>query len=599
MLKCLFAATAGLIGVVIATPLSAQPANHKGLDRLGVDLNLREPQIALPVAVAREVQRLLRNVGCPDWVGVNNGKWLASSSGQFAAFLKETGQDQTYEAMPQPTVADIRALFVGWTPKHNFQNTYQPRSKADLEYCKPSANTVIVKADLREDLTDKPGELPYAIAKEFQELLTDVGCPDKGLADGIWGPSSSGQFGRFLKKTKQEQEYETMEQPTAADIRKALFRHWTAKGGFMATPNLDTEYCEPRRHGGEDADKVMRLDVDLRVLQSPSKLPEAVAKDLQRALMLVGCPDWGNDDGKWLKSSSGQFATFLKKTEQVQAYEAMKQPSVFEIKKLFDGWTRKETFTRNPPPANRDPNYCEPVAGCNFSNEIQSILDSPGTEHKSANESKEIKELFNKVIELNKALSERYPVGSVAQGVIPPGRNADCQTLDSDVRAQCEEDGYWVKADLLRRFAEVELALRKLFRLAGTAQNPTCKACTFKVNQKIAADVSLPYINRDKLGEDMTEFWSEIAILQRSITDKQKLLDDRAKKRKVGSTGARDPELQPLKVLISDEQRYLEKKLTDVNGDYKDTYQARKSAAEIESATCLEGDSIYAMAARR
>src|SRR5215831_15270806 len=55
-------------------------------------------------------------------------------------------------------------------------------------------------------------------------------------------------------------------------------------------------------------------------LENAPGLNIAQIKDLQGALISVGCPDIGAQDGVWGPSSSSQFVAFLGKTSQNAAY---------------------------------------------------------------------------------------------------------------------------------------------------------------------------------------------------------------------------------------------------------------------------------------
>jgi hypothetical protein len=190
--------------------------------------------------------------------------------------------------------------------------------------------------------------------------MLGVGCPDWNGEDGRWGPSSAAQFDAFLHKTGQAKRYETMKQPTVADLRTRLFKDWVPQKDFIATLKSDTHYCEP-------AAQTLKLMVDLTERQDdtdlPDGLPEAIAKDFQRLLMKVGCPDWMHDDGKWGPSSSTQFEAFLVATGQEQQYKKIKSAplpagAVSEIKLMFDYWKPSPDFI---PTLDDDVTYCYPL----------------------------------------------------------------------------------------------------------------------------------------------------------------------------------------------------------------------------------------------
>ncbi len=189
----------------------------------------------------------------------------------------------------------------------------------------------------------------------MQNILLGVGCPDWSREDGKWGPSSSAQFAAFLRKTGQTKIYAAMKQPSMAAIKRQLFKDWVAQNDFIATLRTDAKYCEP---SAQDVKLMVDLTYRNEETELPDGLPEAIAKEMQRLLMSVGCPDWRGDDGRWGASSSTQFAEFLRKTGQEEAYEAVKNTTVIRIKALFDKWRPQNDFIST---LNTDVTYCYPL----------------------------------------------------------------------------------------------------------------------------------------------------------------------------------------------------------------------------------------------
>ena len=124
---------------------------------------------------------------------------------------------------------------------------------------------------------------------------------------------------------------------------------------FIATLRTDAKYCEP---SAQDVKLMVDLTYRNEETELPDGLPEAIAKEMQRLLMSVGCPDWRGDDGRWGASSSTQFAEFLRKTGQEEAYEAVKNTTVIRIKALFDKWRPQNDFIST---LNTDVTYCYPL----------------------------------------------------------------------------------------------------------------------------------------------------------------------------------------------------------------------------------------------
>src|SRR5262245_23247540 len=342
MLKRLLAVLALVVG---ATSAFGQP----NIDQQVVRADLRFSQKgAVPRQVVSVLQDLLLSVGCPDWYRVE-GEWEQSSASQFTAYLSKTGQTKIYEKMAQPTVAKIRdELFINWDRSIYFEEN----NRTDLKYCWPLARDVVLKADLRlnqwtERNVELPGGVPVAIAKQLQDLLERVGCPDwtDESRTGKWGPSSAAQFEAFLRETEQLDDYDkAWGRGLRMEEIKELFQDWVPDSDFVRTKDDDPQYCYPRRGAGEDDDKRTLVGVDLRAPQTAARLPVFVAKQLQRLLVGVGCPDWGKDDGKWYASSSEQFRRFLTKTGQMQKYEAATAATLYDIKQFFSGWVPRKDF---------------------------------------------------------------------------------------------------------------------------------------------------------------------------------------------------------------------------------------------------------------
>jgi hypothetical protein len=87
-----------------------------------------------------------------------------------------------------------------------------------------AAPTFVRALDYRDNLEGLTGtnQINVAQVKELQGALFNVGCPDIGAQDGIWGPSSSSQFKAFLAKTGQKDSYTP--KMTVAVIIDTLFK---------------------------------------------------------------------------------------------------------------------------------------------------------------------------------------------------------------------------------------------------------------------------------------------------------------------------------------------------------------------------------------
>ena len=227
---------------------------------------------------------------------------------------------------------------------------------------------------LNADLRIPQRQLPDPVARALQRLLQGVGCPDWNGEDGRWGPSSAAQFDVFLSKTGQIKRYEAMKQPTVLDLKARLFKDWVPNKESIATLKSDAHYCEPAAQG-------VKLLVDLTERQDdtnlPDGLPEAIAKDFQRLLIRVGCPDWMREDGKWGPSSSSQFEAFLVATGQEQQYKKIKNAplpagAVSEIKLLFDDWKPPPDFI---PTLDDDVTYCYPLPHAGADRDKETTID--------------------------------------------------------------------------------------------------------------------------------------------------------------------------------------------------------------------------------
>jgi hypothetical protein len=201
----------------------------------------------LPPAIAFQFQRLLRDVGCPAWLGAD-GVWGTASAEQFNEFLVKTGQLKKYdrEYRRNKRVDQIeKGLFDEWGPRHDFE----PANNSDSTYCEPvkhageeDAKATRIDGDLRAP--QPPTKLYPDVARQLQRLLMNTGCPDWGGTDGKWGPSSSTQFTRFLKKTGQEGKYIALRNASLYDV-KAFFSGWVSRPDFDESRNDKPQYCEP------------------------------------------------------------------------------------------------------------------------------------------------------------------------------------------------------------------------------------------------------------------------------------------------------------------------------------------------------------------
>jgi hypothetical protein len=81
-----------------------------------------------------QLQRLLKNTGCPD-IGGMDGTWGQSSSAQFTIFLKTTGQEEKYVSLKNASLYDVKALFSGWVSRPDFDETRNDKP----QYCAPIA----------------------------------------------------------------------------------------------------------------------------------------------------------------------------------------------------------------------------------------------------------------------------------------------------------------------------------------------------------------------------------------------------------------------------------------------------------------------------
>jgi hypothetical protein len=573
-----------LIVLAYAVPSAAQPSRHRVAQslptgyaaagtRVEITVDLRQPQPSMSRETALELQKLLLGVGCPDWVLDNSGKWLRSASTQFTSFLTNTGQSVAYQNIGRPTLAELKeVLFKDWAPQADFIASL----RTQVTYCEPSGLKVPLRVDLRRPQANQqlPNGLPIAIAKELQRMLLSVGCPDWHLDDGIWGSSSASQFTRFLEKTEQTIDYD--EAHTAGEVTlqgiKTLFKGYQAQGNFIPTLNTDDKYCYPMPGGGEDEDSRRPVNVDLRLPQP--RLPEADARTLQALLLGAGCPSGGKDEGKWLASSANQFVNFLQKTNQTQRYIPAKFTTVKDIKRLFIGWFQRVDFK---PSLTDKPTYCQPVPRCNLNLEVGNILDS-------TSENAPAKDFFTRLSELNKDIKRQSTVpGSVFNQKSPETFN-----------------------EVQERLTEAEIGMRSLFRHVVEERNPlTCGLCNDRVLYDIALAAGLTNITQKAL-EKHKDIWRDVAVLLRSISEKQSLQASKNKE-KEGSGDYLEPLLLEERLLLKKFIDPVKADIADELGGFRRLSRQRSLAARsgnpsdtfrelMEGTTCLVGDGPYVMA---
>lgn len=542
------------------------------------------PPGPVPPPVIKELQDMLLGVGCPDWTG-DEGTWGTSSAAQFTEFLRKTGQAKIYDAMRQPSVGEIRdKLFSAWEQN----STFSEAIRSDPKYCEPYGRSVLIKADLRENhWTTRnillPDGVPEAIAKDLQQLMENVGCPNWAREDGKWGPNTASQFSAFLRATNQDRDYEQLAHGAPIVSIRELFKDWASEVDFTPNDYSDPEYCYPRPSGGEDEDKNLKVGVDLRAPQPNSKLPSYVARSVQQLLKLVGCPDWGGVDGKWGPSSASQFERFLQKTGQIQQYEVAKGTTLWDVKQHFSGWIARSDFE---PKRNDKPQYCEPIARCDLNATIEKIL--------SAKENFALRELFQKL--------HAWNVDRPRQKNIQ-GRSVTPQ----------EEEALGVARE---RLGDAEAALRALLLHTAESQYPTtCGLCELKSNYEHALFLGLKNVT-EKVLREYRLVWSEASAVKRSIINRQELLLQ--KQRAVLASQAlklskaqdvstieniiteEDPGVVKLKGMLQDENFYLEDKLL---GPIRRSIAAESGRElvlrhkafrrEMELTRCFVGDGIY------